>query len=154
MSYATPQDVADLFRSLDLEDSTAAVTKSKIQKWLDSASLKIDAKIGTLYQLPINNSTAPKSVKILAEIEAMKVAAIVDDILNTYKEADKKPNWEKRACMMLEELVPDRDTKTGKQVEPTMKLPDAVYTGTNEQKSSISVSATTGRIFEKGRDTW
>jgi hypothetical protein len=152
-TFATPTDVTDLFRNIDIESSESAITESKIQKWLDAAHSFVMGKVYTLYQKEITEENAPLSFAIIAQIEAMKVAAIVDDILNNYSEAMKKPQWEKRACAMLEEYVPDRDSK-GNQPEPTVKLPDAIYIGTNIQQSSIRVSATTGATFVKGRDNW
>ena len=55
--------------------------------------------------------------------------------------------------IMLEELVPRKDAK-GNQPEPTTKLPDAVYIGTNEQTGNLRLSSTATPTFVKGRDNW
>lgn len=153
MSFATPTDVKDLFRELDTTVSDGAVTDAKIQKWLDSETEFVLGKIGTLYELPITAGANPKTALILADIEAMLVAAKVDDILKSYSEGDKKPQWEKRALMKLAQYVPEKD-KDGKQPEPTVKLPDATYVGTRSQKGQLKVSSTSSPIFTKGGDNW
>lgn len=153
MSYATPADVKACFRNF-ATGSEAAVTDAKIQSWLDAKFAMINGKINTLYS-PIVVADSPESVKILKEIEAFLVAGIVDDVLNTYAEADKKPQWEKRGMMMLNELVPGKD-KDGKQPEPTTKLPDAVYIGTRAQTAQPKISSgnSNGPTFIKGGDNW
>lgn len=153
MSYATVANVKGLFR--DFADNTdAAVDDTEIQDFLDDTDEIIDAKIGTLYQLPIDALNNPKSFKILKRLETFIVSAIIDDILNNYGEADKKPSWAKNGRDLMLELVPARDKKTGKQPEPIMKLSDAIYLGTSTQRNKMSASATTGRIFIKGGDNW
>jgi hypothetical protein len=154
MSYATVDDVKGCFRNF-ASNSEAAVTDAKIEAWLESAHAMINGRIGTLYSMPITEDDYPESFKILAQIEAFKVAGIVDDILNSYSEADKKPTWEKRAMDMLLELVPKKD-KDGKQPEPTTKLPDAIYIGTRQQtaRPKFSSGNTDAPTFVKGGDNW
>lgn len=153
MSYAEPSDVKSLFR--DFADNTeAAVTDAEIQLFLDNATLIIDAKIGTLYTLPITLIDNPSSWGVLKQLNMFQVACIVDDILNSYGEADKKPMWCKKAKELLDQLVPPINPKTCKQCEPTMKLPDAHYTGTPTSKGRLTVSATSGTVFTKGGDNW
>lgn len=152
MSFATTQDVKDLFRHF-ADNTEAAVTDAKIQKWLDSEHEFVLGKVGTLYQLPLTAEANPLTAKILADIEAMLVASKVDDILNSYSEADKKPQWYRNAMMRLKEYVPEKDNK-GKQAEPTVKLPDSVYIGTGVQKGQFKVSSTSTPIFSKGGDNW
>lgn len=153
MSYATVDNVKSLFRDF-ADNSDPAVTDTEIQEFLDSAFSIINAKIGTLYSLPISNVGNPDSFEILKRLETFKVACIVDDILNNYSEADKKPSWCKKAKALMYELVPPMDPKTCKQCEPTMRLPDATYLGTSTQKNRISIGPTTGTIFKKGQDNW
>lgn len=152
MSYATPEDVKALFRSFAIT-TEAAVTDEKIQAWLDTAHSAINAKIGMLYLMPIDEGTMPESWNILKQIESFKVAGIVDDVLNTYSEADKKPLWEKRAMMMINDLVPPLD-KNGKQPAPIMVLPDATFLGTPTQQARPRVQPNTTPIFTKGGNNW
>ena len=154
MSFATPQDVKDLFRVF-ANDPDAAVTDAKIQKWLDNAESEVLGKIGTLYKLPLNTTDNPLSVGIIAQIEAMKVAAIVDDILNNYTEADKKPNWDKRAWTLLSQYIPERDPKTNKYPDPTIKLPDAEFIGiVASTYAPVVIAPGNPWIFNKGQDNW
>lgn len=153
MSYATIDEVKSMFRDF-ADNSEAAVTDSEIQLFLDNTCAMIDAKIGTLYQMPITNAINPESFKILKQVHMFKVACIIDDILNDYAEADKKPMWCKKAAMIMEALVPPMDPKTCRQCEPTMKLPDAVYIGTKTQTNQIKMNPTQGTIFQKGGDNW
>jgi len=153
MSYATTDEIKTMFRDF-ADNSEAAVNDAELTLFLDNTTSIIDAKIGTLYSMPITNADNPESFKILKQLQMFKVACIVDDILNDYSEADKKPMWCKKAHALLEALVPSKDPKTCKQCEPTMKLPDADYLGTSVQRGKITVSATSGRIFNKGQDNW
>jgi len=152
MSYAAPTDVEALFRKLSTTKTDTAVTTAKIQDWLDNASAMIDARIGKLYRLPITSGSNPQSFKILKQIEAFMVAGIVDDILNTYTQADKKPMWEKRASLILDSYAPE-DCK--KDCEPASLLPDAEYLGTSVQKGTFKANNTTSDpIFKKGANNW
>ncbi len=153
MSYATPDNVKSLFRDF-ADNSEAAVDDTEIQEFLDDAHSIINAKIKTLYTLPITVIDNPESFAILRRLETYQVACVVDDILNNYSEADKKPQWCKKAKELMNELVPPRDPKTCRQCEPTMKLPDAPYLGINEQKNRISVGAKTPPVFKKNGNNW
>lgn len=153
MSYATKDDVKSLFRNF-ANNSQAAVTDAKLDLFLENTTSMIDSKIGTLYVLPITEVGNPESFKILKQLQMYKVACIVDDILNNYSEADKKPMWCEKAEELMNMLVPPYDKKTCKQCKPTMMLPDANYTGTITEKSTITVNATSGTIFKKGSNNW
>ena len=151
--YATKEEVKSLFRDF-ADNSEAAVTDTEIDLFLENTAEMIDAKIGTLYQLPITEAANPKSFRILKQVHMYKVACIIDDILNDYSEADKKPMWASDAKGLLKALVPEINAKTCKQCPPTTILPDATYLGTSTQRGKIKVSATTGRIFQKGQNNW
>lgn len=153
MSYATPDNVKSLFRNF-ASSADAAVTDVEIQEFLDDASEIIDAKIGALYQLPITEALNPKSFAILRRLETFKVACIVDDILNSYGEADKKPQWCKKAQVLMSELVPPKNKTNCRQCAPLMILPDATYLGTATQRARVKFSATTGTVIKKGEDNW
>lgn len=152
MSYSSVDNVKALFRNLN-GGSTPAVTDLEIQDTLDDLSAIIDAKIGTLYSLPITSVGNPLSFKILKKIESYLAASDIDDILNSYGEADKKPMWGKKGMELLKALVPDINSK-GVQPKPTMILPDASYLGTIAQKSQIKMSAVSGTTFKKGANNW
>tara|TARA_R110001599_G_scaffold203550_1_gene400695 strand:+ start:856 stop:1317 length:462 start_codon:yes stop_codon:yes gene_type:complete len=153
MSYATIDEVKTMFRDF-ADNSEAAVTDVEITLFLDNSTSIIDAKVGTLYVLPLTEGTNPESFKILKQLQMFKVACIIDDILNDYSEADKKPMWCKKAEALLNALVPPIDPKTCRQCPPTMKLPDAPYLGVPEQRGKMTISNTTGTIFKKGGDNW
>ena len=151
MSYAIKEDVKALFRDF-ADNSEAAVSDDDLDLFLDNTTAMIDSKIGTLYLLPITEIDNPQSFKVLKQLQMYKVACIVDDILNNYGEADKKPSWCKMAESIMQSLVPDREKC--KQCKPTMILPDAQYLGTDTQRSRISISNTSGTIIRKGEDNW
>jgi hypothetical protein len=153
MSYATRDEVKSMFRDF-ADNSEAAVVDTEIDLFLDNTTAVIDSKVGTLYSLPLTLLDNPQSWAILKQLQMYKVACIIDDILNDYAEADKKPMWCKKAKMLLNEIIPPVDPKTCKQCEPTLKLPDAIYLGTPTQKSRMTVSKTSGTIFKKGENNW
>lgn len=152
MSYATIDNVKSLFRDF-ADNPDAAVTDDELQEFLDDANAIVNAKIGTLYAMPITEIDNPESFKILRRLETFKVACVVDDILNSYGEADKKPMWCKKATELMNELVPPKKANC-KQCEPTMKLPDALYLGTSTQRGKIKISATEGTVFRKNENNW
>jgi hypothetical protein len=152
MSYATKDDVKALFRHF-ADNADAAVTDTEIDNFLAADASYIDSRLYGLYALPITSGANPESFKILSQIDAFKVAAIVDDILNNYSNDQKKPNWDKRAEEMLENIAPKKD-KSGKQVDPNAKLIDATYLGTNVQKGKFKANSTDSTQFKKGTDTW
>ena len=153
MSYATIDEIKSMFR--DWNDTVEpAVTDAEITAYLGLSTSIIDAKIGTLYTLPITSGDNPQSYNILKQIQKYMGACEFDEILNSYGEADKKPTWCKKAMELMTALVPPINPKTCKQCEPTMKLPDAPYLGTATKKNTISIKATSGRIFTKGGDNW
>lgn len=154
MSYATEADIESMFRELDFSDTDAAVNSDDVAKFLDNTTAIINSRVAPLYQTPITELANPESFKILKQIQMFKVACIVDDILNNYAEADKKPEWCKKAKYLLDMYAPMRDPKTCKQCPPTAKLPDAVYLGTETQKNRIKLGATTEPVFKKGSDNW
>lgn len=151
MAYATKTEIKSMFRDF-ADNADAAVDDTDLDLFIDNTTEIIDSRIQELYELPITEGDNPKSFKILKQIQMYKVACMVDDILNNYGEADKKPNWCKMAHKMMMELVPEK--KDCKQCEPVMKLPDATYKGTQRQQGRIKVSATTGRQFTKGGHNW
>lgn len=153
MSYATKDEIKSMFRDF-ADNSEAAVDDSELDLFIDNSASIIDAKIGTLYQLPITEGDNPQSFKILKQLQMFKVACIVDDILNSYGEADKKPMWCKKAHALMMALVPDVDPKTCRQCPPTMQLPDTPYLGTPTQRNRLNVSATSGTTIIKGADNW
>ena len=85
MSYATVEEIRSMFRDLD-DTSEAAITTAEIQLFLDNNTAIIDAKIGTLYTLPITLIDNPLSFPILKQIQMFLVASVVDEILNSHSD--------------------------------------------------------------------
>lgn len=152
MSYCTVKQVKSMFRDFD-DVTDPAVTDAEIQEFIDEACASIDGCLNELYLLPITSVDNPKSFLILQKITRMKVAAVIDDILNNYSEADKKPSWGMYAKQMLEKICPPKK-KGCKRCEPVMKLPDANFLGAQTPGNTIKVQAVDGRTFVKGRDDW
>jgi len=153
MAYATKDDVKALFRDF-ADNADAAVNDSDLDLFIDNTTSIIDSKIRTLYSMPITEANNPESFKVLKQLQMYKIACMVDDILNDYSEADKKPMWCKKANMLMEAIVPPKDPKTCKQCEPTLKLPDATYLGTSIQRGKVTINRTSGTVFRKGEDNW
>jgi hypothetical protein len=153
MSYATKEDVKSMFRDF-ADNSEAAVDDNELDLFIANSASIIDAKIGTLYQMPVTEADNPESFKILKQLQMFKVACIVDDILNSYGEADKKPMWCKKGEALLNALVPPINPKTCRQCPPTMQLPDTPYLGTSTQRGRINISATSGTVIKKNSDNW
>ena len=154
MSYASKDEIKSMFRNF-ADNTDAAVDDSDLDLFLANTASMIDGASGTLYSMPITEGDNPESFKILKQLQMYKVAGIVDDILNNYSEADKKPMWDRKAEMLLKALVPEKKGKNGcKQCEPTMKLPDASYLGTSTQRGRVKMRPNSGRQFSKGGNNW
>ncbi len=152
MSYCNIADVKSLFRHFS-DNTDAAVSDSDISSYIENYNAYINSRLYGLYLLPITESSNPESFKILSQINSFYVASVIDDILNNYSQADKKPSWEKRAAQMLESVAPQKDS-SGKQPEPNSKLIDATYLGTNVQKGKFKANSIDSTTFKKGSDTW
>jgi len=152
MTYATVDNVKSMFRKL-AGTSKAAITDAEIQEFLDDATLTLDARIGTLYTLPLTVLDNPKSYALMAKMEKYLAADVVDSILNNYSSDKLKPDWGKKAMKELEVYAPSLNNK-GIQPEPIAKLPDAVYTGTSGQRGRVSGASTTSPTFTKAGDNW
>ncbi|NJM55063.1 MAG: hypothetical protein HC841_03325 [Verrucomicrobiae bacterium] len=153
MSYCTKAQVKAMFRNL--ENSTdPAVTDASLDEFIAEADSSINARLKGVYVLPITEGTNPESFVILRKICRLLVACVVDNILNTYAEADKKPDYCKQAHNLLDEIAPKVDPKTGKRPMPASILPDATFIGMNTLKDTVAVQAVDGRIFQKGVDSW
>lgn len=88
MSYCTKAQVKAMFRNL--ENSTdPAVTDASLDEFIAEADSSINARLKGVYVLPITEGTNPESFVILRKICRLLVACVVDNILNTYAEADK-----------------------------------------------------------------
>jgi hypothetical protein len=149
MAYATKDEILSMFRNLDMSVSNPAITEAEITDFISETEAEINAKIGTLYSMPI---TGTEALLVLKRLTKYGVACIVDDILNDYSEADKKPTWCKKFNQLMNDIVPP--SKDGRQPEPTMKLPDAGYIGTSTQRGRVFISATEGTVFKKNGDNW
>lgn len=150
MSYATPTQVKSLFRDFP-DNSEAAVTDAELQDFLDDAQATIDARISEFYSLPITNADA---LKILKRLSTYKVACMVDSILNSYSKDEERPMWCKMAKDLMNAIAPEKDPRSCRQCEPTMKLPGENYIGTKTQRNTIKISSTAEPTFRKGEDNW
>jgi len=153
MSYSTKEQVKAMFRNLVAPADNAAVADASIEEFIDEADITIDGAITGVYTLPLTALDNPKSLVLLQKISRLLAAAVVDDVLNSYAEGDKKPSYKKDAMELLGRIAPERG-KDGKRPAPDMLLPDAEYIGMNVQKDTISLQAVEGRQFSKGVDAW
>ncbi len=152
MGYASKDEIKAMFRDF-ASNTEAAVDDTDLDLFIENSTAQIDAEIGALYALPITLIGNPLSFAILKQLQMYEVACIVDDIINSYSESDKKPMWCKKYTDLMTKLIP----KVGsgcKRCIPQFKLPDAIYLGTETQKSRITLSSTSGTQFQKGVDAW
>ena len=150
MSYSTKDQCKAMFRNFD-NPTTPAIADATIDEFIEEADQEIDAALTGVYTLPI---VGPDSLLILRKISRLLTAAVMDDILNTYSEADKKPSYKKDAMKMLQDISGVLDPELGRKLRPISLLPDAEYIGETKKENTIAVSATDGRQFIKGEDSW
>lgn len=150
MAYTTVTKVKALFRNFTSNSSNQAVTDSTISDWIAEVDARINSRIGRFYQMPI---TGEESLLILQKISNLMVACQMDNTLNTYTDAQKKPEYCKQGSALLDEYAPM--PKDGKIVEPISRLPDAIYTGVVSSTRRMSASVTNvAPKFQKGVDSW
>lgn len=151
MAYTDAAKVKSMFRDFS-SSTTPAVTDGEITAFIAEHDAVIDGSLKGVYAIPI---TGTKSLKIIEKISRNLTAGVVDEILNSYGEADKKPEYEKRGKRLLSKLKPKFEK--GVWLNPEMFLPDNDFLGLpdNPNKSArIKVASTTGRQFVKGGDNW
>ena len=150
MSYSTTAQIKAMFRNFGAP-TAPAVTDPSVVEFIAEADQEIDAALTGVYTLPI---AGPLSLLLLRKISRLLAAAVVDDILNTYSEADKKPGYRRDALKMLEDISGKLDPKTGKKTLPISLLPDAEYIGASVSKNTPAINPQDGRQFQKGVDAW
>ena len=80
MSYATPDNIQDEFKKLDL--SGGIMTTAKVQEYLDQTDQIINSYLGTLYIMPI---TGIISLGVVKKIEIDLVSSRIAKILQINK---------------------------------------------------------------------
>ena len=151
MAYTTIAKVKAMFRNFTGNTSNQAITDATLTEWITAKDARINSRISRYYELPI---IASESLLILEEISCLMVAHQVDNVLNNYTDAQKKPDYAKQADALLNEYAP-LPKDNCKPCEPVSRLPDATYTGLQNDKRRLSVSVTTtAPIFQKGVDSW
>jgi len=155
MAYTTVEKIKTMFRAFTSSTTNAAVTDASITEFIAEIDAIIDSRLSSFYELPIDAGNTA-ALAILGRVSRLFVAAILDDILNTYSEADKKPTYKKDAETLLNSLVPQVD-KSGKWFAPLSPLPNVLQLGipgNPNTQATIKVSSNEDPTFKKGVDAW
>lgn len=151
MGYSTVSKVQSMFRNLKLDANNSALTTAEIQVWLDEAHEEIYSCLEQFYKL---ESAGARSLLILSKIETLKVAALVDDVLNNYSEAKMKPQYDKKAMDLLAKYIPQFNKTKCEWCDPIALFPDTPYNGLPSSTTAISVQSQGTATFKKGVDAW
>lgn len=151
MAFSTVTKVQAMFRNLKLDAANSALTTAEIQVWLDEAYEEI---LSCLEQFYTMSSAGPRSLTILSKIETLKVAALVDDVLNNYSDAKLKPQYDKKADAILEKYIPRFNNSKCEWCDPEAKLPDTPYLGLPSSTTEMTVQSQGPATFKKGVDSW
>lgn len=152
MSFATPAQVKAMFRNFTTNATNQAITDATIQEWLDEANAVILSRLRYYYD---TTNIGSESEVILRKMERLSVACQVDDTLNSYADAQKKPQYCKNFIMMLDMYAPEANKANCKLCAPSSRLPDTPYLGVQSPGRRFKASVTdVAPTFRKGVDTW
>lgn len=143
-AYASVSDVAQEFKNVTF-DSTSVITDTRVTKFITETEAIINAKVGKIYQMPLDQTASPQSTIILRRISIGMVSNRIKEILDVKtgeedtKQAGKQTDY-KSPEMLLQEIV-DRKTP----------LPDASLLSPTNGATNYDVGdATVQHVFKVG----
>lgn len=103
MGYATTDNVQAQYMGIDFSVTGAKITAAEVQSMIDDYSALIDARIGTLYHLPITNTSDLRLLKLVC------IKLVVCDIDGIIREKlpDKKLARKRDVCTEASDLLHD-----------------------------------------------
>lgn len=146
-TYCTTDEVKTEFKNLDTTSSGATITNAKIDGFRDQAYAYINARIGNKYEVPVTGGT--DAATILKQVEIWLVKHRIQQIIpvrtgaDGAKQGDTKPDLEKKAEAVLEQIVDGK-----------MKLGGATLASSSDGVSSFNVSEGTEHTVKKDEDQW
>jgi hypothetical protein len=145
MAYATTQNIQEEFKSLDFTAANSAVQTTRVQRFIAEAEAEIDAKVGQVYNTPIDPTASPNSLVIVRAISIGIVAQRVRDILEV-----KSPDQE-TGQGVRKDSASDARKRLDAIVNRTLPLPDAVLkSSTNGATSFEAGDASAEFTFKRG----
>lgn len=146
-----------MFRDIEIQASDTAITESEVTQWISEADAIIEAKLKQFYYLPI---TGASSLLIVGKISTLLVAHTIKTVLElrgeySDKEQEVQTNLEKKAMIMLNDLLPQMNEKCCSWNPPKMPLPDANMKEFPPISGSvISFKSSNTATIKKGGDNW
>ena len=145
MAYASASDVQNEFKNVDFTQPSSAVTTAKVTEWIGQAEAEINAKVGMVYQVPVDSGASPNSTLILKAISIGIVAQRVRDVLQV-KTPDQETSQGAR-----KDSAKDARTRLDAIVNRTLPLPDAVLISSTNGATDYDVGDTTVEFsFQRG----
>jgi len=155
MAYSTVDTVGSLFRDINFDTDTA-VTITEVEDMIAEVDAEIDAKLSDHYNVPV---TGVESLKILGKISRLKVAHLIKTILESTNEAsdrvqDFQTNLEKKADALLNDIIPEWDSKCCEWVDPIIQLPDADRVEKSPKTGNLFQSNSQAAEIKRGGNNW
>lgn len=162
MAYTTVDKVKAMFRGIRIEPDTGdeqtntAITEETLLEWIDEVDAEINGFLYDYYQTPI---TGQNALLIIGRIAKYKVAHIVKTVLEAKDELSDKnqevqTNLEKKAMMMLDQIIPHWDDKCCEWIDPRINLQDAVMKEVSPKTAGVFSSSSHNPVIKKGGDNW
>ena len=146
MSYCEVEQVQEEFKSLDVDDSTTAISTARIERFIEEADAEINSRIGLKFVVPV---TGPLSLIILRTISIQLVAGRLRDIMKT-----KGPEAATSQATRDKDLVADARAKIEQIIKGVLLLPDATLVSQADGLQSFDVDNMEQFIFDKDSRQW
>lgn len=146
-TYAAVSDIQGEFKNITFSTSTSVPT-ANVTRFLDEADAEINAKIGQIYETPIDSTNNPISFKILRHIEIDLVASRIKAIVEV-KSTDDKTNQSSK----LDPMQAARD-RIQEIVDRKLPLPDASLLSTGKGATGYLVGSTYSAQFQRDKKQW
>ncbi|MCP3684540.1 MAG: hypothetical protein GY861_17885 [bacterium] len=162
MAYTTLAKVKSMFRGITIEADTGdeqtntAVTTEDVDDFIAEVDAEINGLLSDYYVTPI---TGTEALLVIGRIAKYKVAHIIKTILEAREELSDKnqevqTNLEKKANMMLDQIIPTWDSDCCEWVDPRLQLADAVRKTISPKTGAVFGSSKNVATIKKGGDNW
>lgn len=141
-AYASVQNVQEEFKNVTFSN-TSVPTDTRVSRYIDEEEAVINAKVGMIYQVPVDSTASPQSTLILRSISISMVSRRVKEILEVKSDSeDTNQSAKKNSKVEPEDLLTQI-------VNRTLTLPDAVLLSTSNGATSYdSASADPNAAFQ------
>lgn len=135
-AYASVTNIQEEFKNVTF-DSNSIVTDTRVSRFIDECEAVINAKVGMIYQVPVDSVASPQSTLILRQISIYMVSNRIKEIIQTKSDSDDTNQATKgKVAKSPEDLLQDI-------LDKVLVLPDAVLLSTTKGATDYDVGDAT-----------